>query len=416
MTHGAAGGWAERPTGGAGTGHAALAGLRILDAGTMIGGPFAATLAADYGADVIKVEKPEGGDAIREWSPIKDGRSLWWKVTARNKRLITLNIGKPKGRELFLELVREADAVVENFRPGTFARWGLSYAELAAVNPRIILVHVSGYGQTGPYAPRPGYGTVAEGMSGIPSFTGLPDGPPTLSAYPFADCLAATFALVGLLSAVYERDVTGSGRGQEIDVSLYEPVFRIAESQVIGYDQLGIVKQRRGNRIEEDSPRNAYATRDGRWIAISASSDRTFGRLAEAIGRPDLIADLRFVDNPARIRNDVVLDDLIAAWMSERDGAGIMEILERCDVVAGLVYDVADIFQDPQYAARENIVSVPDPDFDRVRMPGVVPRFSRSPGAVRFPGGRLGQDNEQIFAALGLGPEQLVALRAEGVV
>ena len=221
---------------------------------------------------------------------------------------------------------------------------------------------------------------------------------------------------MGLLSAVYERDVTGSGRGQEIDVSLYEPVFRIAESQVIGYDQLGIVKQRRGNRIEEDSPRNAYATRDGRWIAISASSDRTFGRLAEAIGRPDLIADPRFTDNAARIRNDVVLDELIAAWMRERDGAGIMEILERSDVVAGLVYDVADIFRDPQYAARENIVSVPDPDFEHVKMPGVVPRFSRSPGAVRFPGGRLGQDNEQVYAALGLGPEQLLALREEGVV
>lgn len=409
------GSWAPRPAGGE-AGQPALAGLRILDAGTMIGGPFAATLAADYGADVIKVEKPEAGDAIREWSPIKEGRSLWWKVIARNKRMITLDLGKPKGRELFLELVREADAVVENFRPGTFARWGLSYDELAAVNPRIIVVHVSGYGQTGPYASRPGYGTVAEGMSGIPSFTGFPDGPPTLSAYPFADCLAATFGLVGLLSAVYERDVAGSGRGQEIDVSLYEPVFRIVESQVIGYDQLGIVKQRRGNRIEEDSPRNAYASRDGRWVAISASSDRTFGRLAEAIGRPELIADPRFCDNPARIRNDGELDEIIAAWMRERDGAEIMETLERCDVVAGLVYDISDIFRDPQYAARENIVSVPDPDFDRVKMPGVVPRFSRTPGAVRFPGGRLGQDNEQVFAALGLGPEQLEALRGERVI
>ena len=408
-------GWTPRPPGGTG-GHGALAGLRILDAGTMIGGPFAATLAADYGADVIKLEKPEAGDAIREWSPVRDGRSLWWKVTARNKRLITLDLGKPKGRDLFIELVREADAVIENFRPGTFARWGLSYDELAEINPRIILVHVSGYGQTGPYAPRPGYGTVAEGMSGIPSFTGAAAGPPTLSAYPFADCLAATFALVGLLSAVYERDVTGSGRGQEVDVSLYEPAFRIVESQVIGYDQLGIVKQRRGNRIEEDSPRNAYATRDGRWVAISASSDRTFGRLAGAIDRPDLISDPRFADNAARIQNDVVLDELIAAWMRERDGAEIMAILERCDVVAGLVYDVSDIFSDPQYAARENIVSVPDPDFGQVKMPGVVPRFSRSPGSVRFPGGRLGQDNEQVFAALGLEPDELAALQSEGVI
>jgi len=393
-----------------------LAGLRILDAGTMLAGPFAATLAADYGADVVKVEKPGSGDAIREWSPIKDGRSLWWKVTARNKRLITLDLGKPKGRELFLELVREADAVVENFRPGTFARWGLSYEELTEVNPRVVLVHVSGYGQSGPYARRPGYGTVAEGMSGIPSFTGFPDGPPTLSAFPLADCLAATFALVGLLSAVYERDIAGSGRGQEVDVSLYEPLFRVAESQVIGYDQLGIVKKRRGNRIEEDSPRNAYATNDGRWVAISASSDRTFARLAKAIGRTDLVADPRFSDNPARIRNDAVLDEIVAAWMSERSSAEIIDVLERFDVVAGLIYDVADVFEDPQYRARENIVGVLDPDFGQVKMPGVVPRFSRTPGSVRFSGGALGRDNEQIFAALGLGLEKLERLRTEQVV
>jgi succinyl-CoA--D-citramalate CoA-transferase len=393
-----------------------LSGLRVLDAGTMVGGPFAATLAADYGADVLKVEKPGVGDAMRAWSPIKDGRSLWWKVTARNKRLITLDLGKPAGRELFLQLVGEADAVIENFRPGTFARWGLSYDELATVNPRIVLVHVSGYGQTGPHAARPGYGTVAEGISGIPSFTGSPGGPPTLSAFPLADCLAATFALVGLLSAVYERDVAGSGRGQEVDVSLYEPLFRIAESQVIGYDQLGIVKQRRGNRIEEDSPRNTYATRDARWITISASSDRTFARLAEAIRRPDLITDPRFADNPARIRNDMVLDEILADWMRALDSEEILEILERFDVVAGPVYDIADIFKDPQFRARENIVSVPDPDFGEVKMPGVVPRFSRCAGAVRFPGGALGRDNEQVWGALGLGPAERAQLRDEGVV
>jgi crotonobetainyl-CoA:carnitine CoA-transferase CaiB-like acyl-CoA transferase len=393
-----------------------LAGLKILDVGTMVAGPFAATLAADHGADVVKIEQPDVGDAIREWSPLKDGRSLWWKVTARNKRLISLDLRKPRGRELFLELAREADAVIENFRPGTFARWGLSYDELAAVNPRLVLVHVSGYGQTGPYAHRPGYGTIAEGMSGIPSFTGFADGPPTLSAFPLADCLAGTFALVGLLSAIYERDVAGSGRGQEVDVSLYEPVFRLVESQVIGYDQLGIVKQRRGNRIEEDSPRNAFATRDDAWITISASSDRTFARLAEAIGRPELATDPRFADNLSRIANDVALDELIAAWMRERTADEIMAILESHDVVAGRIYTVEDIFRDPQYLARENIVAVDDPDFGTVRMPGVVPRFSRSPGAVRWPGGRLGEHNGQVFGELGLGADQLAELRAEGVV
>ena len=394
-----------------------LAGLLVLDAGTMVGGPFAGTLAADYGADVIKIEKPGAGDPIREWPPIKEGVSLWWKVTGRNKRLVTLDLRTERGRALFLRLVEKADAVIENFRPGTFARWGLSYEELARVNPRIVLVHVSGYGQTGPYTHRPGYGTVAEAMSGIPSFTGFPDKPPTLSAFPLADTLAATFALVGLLSAVYERDVAGSGRGQEVDVSLYEPVFRLAESQVIGYDQLGIVKQRRGNRLEEDSPRNAYATADGEWLTISASSDRTFARLAEAIGRPELALDPRFSDNASRIAHDAELDGIIAAWMAARTADEIMDVLARQDVVAGKVYDVEDIFEDPHFAAREDIVSVPDLDFGTVKMPGVFPRFSRSSCRVRWSGGRMGQDNDKVYGELlGLGQGELGELRAQGVI
>ena len=394
-----------------------LAGLRIIDAGTMVAGPFAGTLLADHGAEVIKLEHPGSGDTIREWSPIKDGVSLWWKMTGRNKRFVTLDLSKARGRDLFLRLVEGADVVIENFRPGTFARWGLSYDELARVNPRVILVHVSGYGQTGPYAQRPGYGTVAEGMSGIPSFTGFPDRPPTLSAFPLADCLAATFGVIGLLSAIWERDVAGSGRGQEIDVSLYEPVFRLAESQVIGYDQLGIVKRRRGNRLEEDSPRNAYETADGRYVTISASSDRTFARLAEAIGRPELPADPRFRDNASRIEHEVPLDEIVAGWIRARSAAAVMDAFERGDVVAGLVYTIEDIVADPQYAARESIVSVPDPDFGEVKMPGVFPRLSRTPGAVRRPGGRLGEDTDEVFRELlGLSDEELAELRAEGAI
>ena len=394
-----------------------LKGLRILDAGTMVGGPFAGTLAADLGAEVIKIEKPGLGDPMREWSPLKDGASLWWKVTARNKWLITLDLSAERGRELFLRLVERADAVIENFRPGTFSRWGLSYDELCEANPDIIVLHVSGYGQTGPYAHRPGYGTVAEGLSGVPSFTGFPDGPPTLSAFPLADTLAATFGLIGLLSAIYERDVAGSGRGQEIDCTLYEPLFRLAESQVIGYDQLGIVKQRRGNRLEEDSPRNAYATKDGEWITISASSDRTFGRLATAIGQPGLSEDPRFFDNASRIANDVELDNLIGAWMARRTAAEIMETLEASDVVVGRIYTIKDIVADPHFQARDDLVAVPDGDLGSVKMPGVFPKFSRSKSELRWSGGGLSEHNEQIFSGLlGLEAAELDELRSQGVI
>jgi succinyl-CoA---D-citramalate CoA-transferase len=395
-----------------------LDGLRVIDAGTMIAGPFGGTMLADLGADVIKIEKPHAGDPMRGWSPIKDGRSLWWKVTGRNKRLITLDLSVPRGRELFLRLVEKADAVIENFRPGTFERWGLGYAALAEVNPRLILVRISGYGQTGPYAGRPGYGTVAEGISGIPSFTGFPDHPPTLSAFPLADALAAVFGVTGLLSAIYERDVSGSGLGQEIDVSLYEPLFRLAESQVIGYDQLGLVKGRRGNRLEEDSPRNAYETgTQGEWITISASSDRTFARLATAIGRPELAGDPAYRDNVSRIANSAALDEIIAGWIRERPTEDALRVFTDFDVVAGKIYTVRDIFDDVHYRARQDIIEVPDRDFGRLKMPGVFPRFSRGAGKVRWAGGDLGAHNAEVFkGVLGLTDEQLAAAQDDGVI
>lgn len=393
-----------------------LRGLRVIDAGTMIAGPLAATQLADFGADVIKVEMPGIGDSMRHWAPLKEGQSLWWKVIGRNKRLITLTLSKPRGQELFRELVRDADIVIENYRPGTFERWGLSYAELAKVNPGLVMVRVSGFGQTGPYAKRGGYGTIAEAFSGIPSFTGFPDRPPTLPGFPMADSVASTFAAMSAMFAIYNRD-NGGGVGQEIDVSLYEPLFRLVESQVIGFDQLGIVKQRQGNRLAEDSPRNTYETRDGRWIGISASSQRTFERLASAMGMPDLITDPRFVDNSSRCANDVALDTRIAAWFKERDCGAIMALFEKAEVVAGPVLDIRDIFNDPHYVARQNIVSVPDGDFGHVRMQGVTPKFARTPGEVRHSGGALGADNRAIFIdELKLSESEFSALQSEGVI
>jgi crotonobetainyl-CoA:carnitine CoA-transferase CaiB-like acyl-CoA transferase len=393
-----------------------LKGLRVLDAGNMIAGPLAATQMADFGADVIKVELPGVGDSMRHWAPMKDGRSLWWKVIGRNKRLITLALSKPRGQELFKQLVRDADVVIENFRPGTFERWGLGYSELSKINPRLIMVRVSGFGQTGPYAKRGGYGTIAEAFSGIPSFTGFPDRPPTLPGFPLADSVAATFSAMSTMFAIYNRD-HGDGKGQEIDVSLYEPLFRLVESQVIGFDQLGIVKQRQGNRLAEDSPRNTYLTRDGRWVGISASSQRTFERLAEAMGMPGLITDPRFVDNASRCANDVALDEIIAAWFRERNCDELMALFDRAEVVAGPVLDIRDIVMDPQYLARQNIVPVPDDDFGSVRMQNVVPRFSATPGEVRHSGRALGADNESVYTeVLGLTQTQYRALIEEGVI
>ena len=393
-----------------------LVGLRVIDAGNMIAGPLAATQLADFGADVIKLELPGVGDSMRHWMPMKDGLSLWWKVIGRNKRLITLTLSKARGQELFRELVRTSDVLIENYRPGTFERWGLSYEELAKINPRLVMVRVSGFGQTGPYAKRGGYGTIAEAFSGIPSFTGSADRPPTLPGFPMADSVASTFAAMSAMFAIYKRD-HGDGRGQEIDVSLYEPLFRLVESQVIGFDQLGIVKQRQGNRLAEDSPRNTYETRDGRWVGISASSQRTFERLAVAIGMPELIADPRFVDNSTRCTNDVALDTVIAGWFMQRDCADVMALFEEAEVVAGPVLDIGDIVKDPHYLARENIVHVPDDDFGSVRMQGVVPKFQETPGEVRHSGRSLGADNREIFVeTLGLSEVEFAALEAEGVI
>ncbi len=393
-----------------------LSGLRVIDAGTMIAGPLAATQLGDFGADVIKVELPGVGDSMRHWAPVKDGHSLWWKVIARNKRLLTLTLSKPEGQEIFRDLVRGADIVIENYRPGTFERWGFSYSDLAAINPGLVLVRVSGFGQTGPYAKRGGYGTIAEAFSGIPSFTGFPDRPPTLPGFPMADSVASTFAAMSAMFAVYNRDHHG-GKGQEIDVSLYEPLFRLVEAQVIGFDQLGIVKQRQGNRLAEDSPRNTYRTRDGRWIGISASSQRTFERLASAIGMPELITDPRFVNNVVRCTNDVALDALIADWFVQRDCDDVMQLFEQADVVAGPVLDIRDIFKDPHYLARGNIVRVDDDDFGTVQMQGVVPKFKDTPGEVRHSGRALGSDNRAIYIdQMGMSEARFSGLQARGVI
>ena len=395
-----------------------LKNLRVVDAGQMIAAPLCCTLLADFGADVIKIEHPTQGDAMRTRPPEKEGRSLWWKVIARNKRTITLNLSKPEGQALLKKLVKDIDVLVENYRPGTFERWGLGYEELSKINPRLILVRVSGYGQTGPYSQRGGYGTIAEAFSGIPSFTGFPDKPPTLtSSFAQADSVAATFAAMAAMFAVYERDQGGSGKGQVVDVSLYEPLFRLAEAQTIAYDQLKVIRKRMGNRSTTDSPRNAYETKDGRYVTISASTQKSFDRLVAAMGMEELSRDARFTDAFLRQRNADALDDMMAGWFVRHDLAEVMRVMEAGEVVAGPIYTIEDIFKDPQYRARESIVTVPDPDFGSVRMQGAIPRMTRTPGKVRHPGRGLGEDNDAVYLnELEISVEEYARLKAQKII
>jgi crotonobetainyl-CoA:carnitine CoA-transferase CaiB-like acyl-CoA transferase len=395
-----------------------LQGLRVIDAGQMIAAPLCCTLLADFGADVVKIEHPTQGDAMRSRPPEREGKSLWWKMIDRNKRNITLDLSTPEGQALLGRLAETADVLVENYRPGTFERWGLGYEALARINPRLVFVRVSGYGQTGPYAQRGGYGTVAEAFTGVPSFTGFPDGPPTLtSSFAMADSVAATFAAMAAMFAVYERDQGGSGTGQEIDVSLYEPLFRLVEFQAIAYDQTGLVRERIGNRSTTDSPRNAYRTRDGRYVTISASTQKSFDRLVDAMGMSRLSSDPRFTDGLSRQRNADDLDRIMEGWFLQHDFEEALATLEAGEVVAGPILTIADIFRDPQYAARETIVSVPDDDFGTVRMQNAIPRFARTPGRVRHAGRGLGADNEDVYRGeLGLSGEEMARLREMRVI
>lgn len=393
-----------------------LTGLRVLDAGNMIAGPMAATLLADMGAEVIKLEHPTYGDPLRDWEPKKADISLWWKVLNRNKQLVTLNLSNEDGKRVFLDMVAKSDVVIENFRAGTFERWGLSHEELSKVNPKIVLVRVSGYGQTGPSRGKPGYGTIAEAMSGIPFFTGPRDAAPTLPGFPMADSVTAVFGAFSALAGIYERD-HGSGTGQSVDLSLFESLFRLVDSQVIGYDQLGKVKERDGNRLEEDAPRNSYSTADGTWIAISASSNKTWARLAAAMNRPELADDPRFSTSSLRVKNVEELDGLIQDWFGGLGHSEVLAIMDEMDIVGGPMMNIEEIFADPQYEAREAIVSVPDADFGSVKMQSVVPKFSRTPGEVRHSGAAIGADNDAVYTDwLGIDPDELLRLKNEGAI
>ena len=396
-----------------------LAGLRVIELGTLLAGPFAGRLLGDMGADVIKVEAPGKPDPLREWGQARyEGRTLMWPVQSRNKRCITLDLRVPRGQELLLDLVRGADVLTENFRPGTLERWNLGYEELSAANPGIVLVRISGYGQNGPYAGRAGFASVAEAMGGLRHINGFPGEAPPRAGISLGDSLAAMFAVQGVLAALYHRDVLGGGRGQVVDVSLMEASFAMLESTVPEYDRLGIVREPAGTNLVGIAPSNIFKSRDDLWMVIAANNDNLFGRLCEAMGQPGLADDPRFATHAARGENQQEIEGIVADWAARHEAREIDRILNDAGVVCGPIYTVAEIFDDPQYRARDMLVEHVDPEFGPYIGPGIVPKFSDTPGAVRWSGTwKEGSHNEEIYCdLLGLTESELADLQRDRVV
>jgi crotonobetainyl-CoA:carnitine CoA-transferase CaiB-like acyl-CoA transferase len=393
-----------------------LQGIRVIDAGTVIGAPGVATRLSDFGADVVKVEQPGTGDTTRSFGWRVGGVALWWKLIGRNKRPITLRLSHPRGQELMLRLIERADVLVESFRPGTLERWNLSPETLLERNPKLVLLRISGFGQTGPYAHRPGFGTLAEAMSGYSHISGEPDGPPQLPPVALADEVAALLGAFATMVALYHRD-RNDAAGQVIDLALFESLFGITGPVALAFDRLGLVTGRHGNRLPYVAPRNTYRTIDERWIALSGTSQSIAERILRAIGRADLISDPRFATNEARVLHVDELDEIIAEWVGRHTMQEAMAAFEAHEAAASPIYDIREIFADLQYRSRGTLVRVPDEDLGDVVLPDVQPRMSATPGRVRHPGLPLGAANDDILGGeLGLSPEELDALRDQGVV
>jgi len=386
---------ANRPAAGTGP----LAGVRVVEVGSMISGPTAGRLLADFGAEVIKVERPETGDHLRHFGPQVDGHSIWWKYLARNKRSVTLDLSAEGGAAVFEDLTSEADLVIENFRPGTLERWGLGPEALREVNPDLVVLRVSGFGQTGPDASRPGFGTLAEAMSGFAAVNGFPDRDPLLPPTGLADTVAGVFGALAATMALYRRDTTDTG-GQTIDNSLIEPMLMLLGPQVLRYDATGEPERRTGNRSTSSAPRNVYETADGEYVALAASAQPLAMRTFDAIGRPELKEDPRFRDNDSRLENVAELDRLIGDWMADHTRAEALAAFDEADATAAPVYDVPDILEDKQYQAREAAIEIEDPDLGPSHVQNVVPTLSETPGGVDHLGPALGAHNDTVYGGL----------------
>jgi formyl-CoA transferase len=392
-----------------------LSGLRVLEMGTLIAGPYCARLLAEFGADVIKIEAPGEGDPLRTWRKLHRGTSLWWLVQARNKQSVTVNLKAARGQEIVRRIARTCDIVVENFRPGALEKWGLGYERLSESNAGLIMVRLSGYGQSGPYRDRPGFGAIGEAMGGIRFVTGFPDRPPARAGISLGDSLAAMYGVIGAMMALHARKANG-GRGQVIDVALYEAVFGVMESLLPEYDLFKFIRSRTGASLPGIVPSNTYSTRDGKYIVIGANADSIFKRLMQAIGREDLASDPALARNEGRVARTEELDDVIAQWCAQHDLNAVLHTLERAEVPSGKIYDAADIAADPHYQARGMLEQHRLDDGTQVRLPGIVPKLSATPGATRWIGPALGAHTDTVLRAVGYSDSEIADLRAANVI
>lgn len=395
------------------TSNMALQGLKVIEMGQLIAGPFASKLLGEFGADVIKIEPPGVGDPLRKWRKIKDGTSLWWHVQSRNKRSLTLDLKQAEAQDIVRKLVSEADVLVENFRPGTLEGWGLSYEALKAINPRLIMLRISGYGQTGPYRDLPGFGVIGEAMGGLRHLSGYPGQAPVRVGISIGDSLSSLYGVIGVLLALQER--ARSGEGQEIDVALYESVFAMMESLIPEYDAFGYIREPAGSALPGITPSNSYPCKDGSYVLIAGNGDSIYKRLMSLIGRDDLGNDPRLAQNDGRSQHAELIDGAIAEWTTQRGRDEVIEALKGARVPAGYPYTAADIVQDPHYLARQMIEQV-QTSVGPLKVPGVLPKLSRTPGRIGSGGPQLGEHNDDILAGLGLSAEQIAGLRERGII
>ena len=396
-----------------------LHGLKVLELGTLIAGPFAARLLAEFGAEVVKIEDPDGGDPLRRWRYLHEGTSLWWSVQARNKKSVGLNLKDARACGLARELAVRADVVIENFRPGVLEKLGLGYEQLAARNPAAIMVRLSGYGQTGPMRERPGFGAIGEAMGGIRHVTGYPDRPPVRIGLSIGDSIAALHGVIGALMALRHRDATGGpgrGRGQMIDVALYESVFNMMESAVPEYDRFGVVRERTGTSLPGIVPSNTYTCGDGAAVVVGGNGDAIFKRLMAAVGRPDLAADPQLAHNDGRVPRTAEIDAAIQDWCGRRPIVEVLAVFEQAQVPASRIYSVADMFTDPQFLARAMFEQHTLADGTPLKVPAIVPKLSQTPGTTRWLGPALGQHTDEVLESIGVGPEEIERLRREGAI